>query len=378
MAASIAISIAMVVAFDERAGWPPLGTTLSAVLAALLATGAEAFSILHGSRFSNPNLRRLGALQTVFFRRSGVITEGRPEITTVTPLKANATAEDVLHIASVAEYPVAHPIREAVLRRGMTQQRTVAPVRDARLVPGRGIIASLAGKEILFGNLRLLQDSGIQPGRLAEVSAAMRERKEQGESVLYACLGGEVVGAVSFLDRPRPDAGDALRAVAAAGFATGILSGDAPETVAAQTQALGAPGIEADLSAAERLAVLERSRQEGKGTALVSAEAASPTGEAAGFQLEVRDPGGPVGSGVRHGPPPLSVRCANLREVAQVLVACKSWRREARRQFLFLGLYQALLVPLLSGAFESWTGVPPSPALAAWLGAVLPYALLLL
>ena len=61
-----------------------------------------------------------------------------------------------------------------------------------------------------------------------------------------------------------------------------------------------------------------------------------------------------------------------------MLVACKSWRREARRQFLFLGLYQALLVPLLSGAFESWTGVPPSPALAAWLGAVLPYALLLL
>ena len=100
-------------------------------------------------------LEQTHRVQTVVLDKTGTLTEGRPVVTDVVPLDGIAPAE-LLRLAAAAERGSEHPLGEAIVR-GAAEQGLAATSADRfQAIPGRGIEASIEGREVLLGNESLL------------------------------------------------------------------------------------------------------------------------------------------------------------------------------------------------------------------------------
>jgi Cu+-exporting ATPase len=295
----------------------------------------------------DPPLAQISDVKVLFFERSGVLTEGRPQVTAVHALEDGWCAEDVLHFAAIAEFKAQHPIREAILRRYQAHSRTVPDVKGFQARPSRGVRAVYQGKELLFGNLRLYRDAGWPEERLQFLEGKCREWSSSGETVLFAALGGEVRGAVCLLDPPRREAEAAIEKLHQLGVRTCLLSGDSPASVEALSKSFAGLEIHAGLLPEEKARRIEGERREGNGLAL-----ATLSRESHRIDLQIG----------RH-----RLLENELLDVPAALAEARALLGEEKRSLLFLSLYHAVTLPLIASACSLSATSGSLPALAAVL-----------
>ncbi|NLK24995.1 MAG: heavy metal translocating P-type ATPase, partial [Euryarchaeota archaeon] len=100
-------------------------------------------------------LEAAGKITTIIFDKTGTLTQGKPEVTDVLPY-GNAATEDVLIFAASAEKGSEHPLGEAIVRRAMSDGLELYETEQFMAVPGKGVQATIQGKEALIGNRALM------------------------------------------------------------------------------------------------------------------------------------------------------------------------------------------------------------------------------
>ena len=152
-------------------------------------------------------LEQTHRVQTVVLDKTGTLTEGRPVVTDVVPLDGMAPAE-LLRLAAAAERGSEHPLGEAIVR-GAAEQGLAATVADRfQAIPGKGIVASIEGREVLLGNESLLNERGVAAGPLA---ARWAELASAGKTPMYIAVGGKAAGIVAVADLPKPSSARAVK-----------------------------------------------------------------------------------------------------------------------------------------------------------------------
>jgi Cu+-exporting ATPase len=207
-----------------------------AARAGILVKDAEALEAAH-------------KIRTVAFDKTGTLTLGKP--TLVESRGAGAQRSGLLELAAAVESGSSHPLARAVLEAAREQGLAVPAVIDATVLPGRGVRARLATRELFLGNDRLMADLGLDT---AALDREARPHHEQGRTVSWLVEREDghthVLGLLAFGDPPRPVAAEAVAALRALGLRTVMVSGDnrgAAQSVARQV------GIEADDVIAEVL-----------------------------------------------------------------------------------------------------------------------------
>ena len=171
-------------------------------------------------------LERLARVDTVVFDKTGTLTIGRPEVgrIRVAPGSDEAT---VLRLAAAVEASSRHPLATALVREAQRRGFVLAPVSDATTVRGGGVRALVDGVEIRAGNAAFVD---ARDGAFAVAPSA---------TVVYVAAGGNVIGAIEFSDKLRPQARDAIGELRELGMRVAMLSGDAAGAVAAIARDLG-------------------------------------------------------------------------------------------------------------------------------------------
>ncbi len=192
-------------------------------------------------------LENAAALTTLVLDKTGTLTTGRFGVTELVPLADGLSSEVLLELAAHGEscstHPVALSIREA-------WGRALDPSRVKEMIehPGYGIEATLDDKRLLLGKAQLLEMSGIavphdQPGR-ALVHVA-HDNLYQGYLVIE--------------DAPKPQSGEAMAELRAAGITrTVMLTGDAEENARVVADALGVDEVQAGLLPDGKVEAVER------------------------------------------------------------------------------------------------------------------------
>lgn len=346
-------------------GAPAAFLTTAAALVALFSASSPGTILLarrlrqaQGRRGAGTDLplEELSRVDTVILEKSGVLTQGRPQVRAVHPLGEGWSTDDVLHLAAIAELKVAHPIREAILSRYQAHSRTILHVKDCQALPGKGVRALYLGKELLFGNLRLFQDRAWAQEKLQALQAKRMEWSRDGESVLFLSLGGELAGAVSLMDPLRPEGEATLAELRRLGVRTCLLSCDSPASAEALAEKFSWLEVHAGLLPEEKASFIDAERSKGRPVAVVTcSQETSKMHIAIDGHLMVED---------------------DLPGVLALLSQARSLLREERRGFLLLSLYHAAVLPIVSGAFFPWLGLPPLPSVGAVLGAFIPLGIL--
>ncbi|HVC29586.1 MAG TPA: cation-translocating P-type ATPase, partial [Steroidobacteraceae bacterium] len=220
------------------------GTPL-AILGAI-GRAARAGAIVKGGLY----LEQLGRVDTVVLDKTGTLTFGRPEISALYPL-ADVEPMTLLEAAAAAELRSEHPLGRTIVEYARASGRS--PIEPERFGyrPGRGIDATVAGAEVLVGNLALMQDHGVSvPDALANA--------HRGSSEVYVARGGALLGAIGIADRIRPEARNAIAEIHAMGARTVLLTGDARPVAEAVAAQLGISEVAADLLPEDKRAYIQR------------------------------------------------------------------------------------------------------------------------
>jgi heavy metal translocating P-type ATPase len=162
------------------------------------------------------HLETLGRVDTVVFDKTGTLTLGKPQVTAIS-IAPGGAEDELLSLAASAELHSEHPLAQAVVAEARARGLEVREPESFAYVVARGIRASVAGREVLVGNGKLLAEAGV---------ALPPARPDIHSSEIMVAADGVFLGAVTVEDALRPEAANAVAALNRRGMRTVLLTGD--------------------------------------------------------------------------------------------------------------------------------------------------------
>jgi heavy metal translocating P-type ATPase len=209
-------------------------------------------------------LERLATVDTMVIDKTGTLTVGHPVLTDV--IAPGWDPARLLGVATSLEKLSAHPLASSIVLSaealGITSQPATAVEEEA----GRGVRGVVDERSVAVGGATWA--GGTAAERWLDVHAA--EMIQPGTAVVLVSIDDAPAGALLFEDRLRPDAPSMIRRLRAAGIARIVLAtGDRSEIAEHIARLVGADAVHADLTPADKVAVLDRERRDGRVTAMV-------------------------------------------------------------------------------------------------------------
>jgi len=231
------------------------------IVAALAASARQGVLVKGGEHMEAP-----AHLNAVALDKTGTLTRGQPVVVDVLPLNGHSEQE-LLARAAALESRSDHPLARAVLE--CARERGVEPLRigDFRIVPGKGAIGMVEGREYWLGSHRYLEERGqetpVVHQELERLSAA-------GRSVIIVGNEDHVCGMLATADDLRPEAAASVAALKRAGISWVVmLTGDNRATADIIGRRAGVDEIQAELLPADKVSAVERLVAQWKTVAMV-------------------------------------------------------------------------------------------------------------
>ena len=136
----------------------PCALGLATPAAIMVGTGKAAeYGILIRGGEALETARRVNA---VVLDKTGTLTRGKPAVTRVVTVPGLEQRE-LLRVASAAESGSEHPLATAVVAHARELDLTVPAVERFESVAGKGVEASVEGRQVLIGNRALMTEHGV-------------------------------------------------------------------------------------------------------------------------------------------------------------------------------------------------------------------------
>jgi Cu+-exporting ATPase len=146
-----------------------LGIATPAALMVGVGRGAQAGILIRGGEI----LEKAERLTTVVFDKTGTLTRGEPALTDLQPC-GHCDHDQALRLAASLEAGSEHPLAEAILRGARETGIAPCAVQGFEAVPGHGVRGQVDGREVLFGNRRLMEGAGIDVASVGRTWSASR------------------------------------------------------------------------------------------------------------------------------------------------------------------------------------------------------------
>ncbi len=201
--------------------------TPTAIMAAIGNAAKHGFLVREGDA-----LERLAKASKIVFDKTGTLTCGMPKVTSVESVSDYST-DDIFTFAAAAERMSEHPIGKAIVRCFGEEPKYA---ENFRMIPGEGVTASVDGKQIKAGNLKLIfgeNENGISNSLTAKAEKYLNE----GSTVIYIAVDEDLAGYIVLSDTVREESSRVIENINCIGIQPVLLTGDntnAADAIAAQ------------------------------------------------------------------------------------------------------------------------------------------------
>ncbi|KWT78273.1 heavy metal translocating P-type ATPase [Candidatus Magnetominusculus xianensis] len=204
----------------------------TAVLSCMISATSHGILIKGGSY-----LEKLYKSDTIIFDKTGTLTTGVIKVEDVTAFNGYRE-EEIVSFAATAELQMTHPIAEAVVKHAEANHIRLMRRDSVQYCVGRGVDAWIAGKNVLVGSLRMLEENAIPTdGEIADITDRIIS---DGKAALYIAIDGRLGGIISFRDQIRKEAKSMIDELHRVGVKNVImLTGDVKKVAYPVAKALG-------------------------------------------------------------------------------------------------------------------------------------------
>ncbi len=298
-------------------------------------------------------LERSHKISTVLLDKTGTLTRGEPKVTDIIAIPSSSQ-EEVLRLAASAEHGSEHPLGEAIVKAASEKKLELSPASDFNAIPGHGVEASVEGKKLLLGNLRLIKDRGLSLNGLEEEASHLWER---GKTVMFLGIDSQVVGIIALADTLKPNAKAAVDALHNMGIEVVMLTGDNRRTAEAIAQEVDIDRVLAEVLPEHKTQEVKKLQSEGKVVAMVG------DGINDAPALAQADVGIAIGTGtdVAMETGDITLISGDLGGIVTAISLSKRTMRTIKQNLFWAFAYNTALIPVAAGvlylAFGN-TGVP--------------------
>ncbi|MFC2025154.1 heavy metal translocating P-type ATPase [Chloroflexota bacterium] len=298
-------------------------------------------------------LERSHQIRTVLLDKTGTLTSGEPVVTDIIAVPSSSQ-EEVLRLAASAEYASEHPLGEAIVKAALERKLEVSPATDFNAVPGHGVEASVEGKKLILGNLKLMKERGFPLDGLEEEATRLWD---DGKTVMFLSIDSQAIGIIAVADTLKPNAKEAVEELHKMGIEVVMLTGDNQRTAEAIAQEVGIDNALAEVLPEHKAQEVKKLQEEGKVVAMVG------DGINDAPALAQADVGIAIGTGtdVAMETGDITLISGDLGGIVTAISLSKRTMKTIKQNLFWAFAYNTVLIPVAAGVLYlifGNTGVP--------------------
>jgi len=296
-------------------------------------------------------LELMAKIDVLVLDKTGTLTEGHPKLTRIITLNG-LSENDALNYAASLEQSSEHPLAKALIAEAQARKLMLATPLQFNAIIGKGVTASMDGRQLLLGNGRLLDDHKIKHDTI--------DIQESG-TVIYLAVDNRLTALFIVDDPVKASSKPALQSLMERGIKVVMLTGDKRRTAEAIGKQTGIEEIIAEVLPEEKAAAIKTMQQQG----LIVAMAGDGINDA--IALSQANIGIAMGKGSDAAieSAAMTLLRGDLSALVTAYDLSKSTVRNIRQNLFFAFIYNALGVPLAAGILYPLTGLLLNPMIAA-------------
>ncbi|MFY1067242.1 heavy metal translocating P-type ATPase [Enterococcus sp. AD013-P3] len=178
-----------------------IGVPVSSV--AGIGNGAKNGILIKGGQVLNT----FSQVDTFVFDKTGTLTEGKPTVAVVRSYNHSLSEEELLMLTAAVERESDHPLGQAITRYAALENYPA--VTETKVIKGQGLMASVAGYQLLVGNEKLLQAGNVQLS--AALQKELSQLQREGNSTVLIAVDGQLALLIGIKDQIRKEAASTLQ-----------------------------------------------------------------------------------------------------------------------------------------------------------------------
>lgn len=210
---------------------------------------------------SGEALEKMGRTNTIAFDKTGTLTYGKLQVSDVISFDPSIKEDELLALAASAESRSEHPLGKSIVAFAKEKHISLTESTDFQMQAGKGIFASVSGKNLFCGNEAYLRENGIPID--AMVSSTLNQLRMQGKASILIAADGSCIGVAALSDVLRPDAKEMIAQLSELDTQTVLLTGDNQKTADYFAGQVGITQIRAELLPEEKVDNIRDLQQSG-------------------------------------------------------------------------------------------------------------------
>lgn len=313
----------------------PCSLGLATPTAIMVGTGlgAEVGILIKGGE----HLELTQKINTVIFDKTGTITVGKPQVTTVWTAEG-VSKRDLVSLAAALESQSEHPLGAAVVKHSQENGIAIPEASGVEAMPGKGIKGNVHGNTVRVGNRRWFLEEGINTMPMEILSAF----ELSGKTTVVVAKNQDFLGALVIADAVKSDAKATIAELKRIGIDVWMITGDNEHTASAIAAEVGIGNFIAGVLPADKSTKVEELRRDGKVVAMVG------DGINDAPALAAADVGIAMGSGsdVAIEAADIALIRSNAYGVVDAMELSKRTMRKIRQNLFWAFFYNVLGIPL--------------------------------
>lgn len=203
-------------------------------------------------------LEKLYKVNTVVVDKTGTITKGKAELTSIKNY-SKLTDENVISILASLEKNSEHPIAYAITKYAEDKSINFEKAQKFEIIKGKGLKGLVGKTEYFAGNTKLISDL-----KLSFDMNSLHAETLQGKTPVILATKKEIIAAVMVADAIKPEAMEAIKNLHKLGIKTVMLTGDNKNTANAIAKEVGIDEVVAEVLPEDKLNTIKELQKNGR------------------------------------------------------------------------------------------------------------------
>ena len=293
-------------------------------------------------------------VNAVVFDKTGTLTTGQFGVSDVV---LYISEDELLKLTGAVEENSEHIIGKAIVDYINEKGVKIPKTSDFKAIPGKGAQGKVSSKEVYVGSPNLLKEL-----KIAVDDDKIAALQEEGKTVVFTVVDGELAGAFALSDKIREESREAIQDLKAKGVKVYMLTGDAEAVAKGVSKELGIDDYFAQVLPNQKAEKIKSLKEKGYKVAMVG------DGINDAPALATADVGVAIGAGTD-----VAIESADIilvrndpRDVPKVAGLSRKTYSKMVQNLWWAAGYNILAIPLAAGILANF-GVIIDPAVGAIL-----------
>jgi Cu+-exporting ATPase len=301
-------------------------------------------------------------LTAIVLDKTGTLTQGKPSVTNFFTLSPTSTEESLQLIqwaASVEQYSE-HPLAEAVVNYGQSQQVSLLEIENFQAIAGCGVAGQWQGQWVRLGTPNWLASVGVSGTEHQPWQSQAQQWEKEQKTVIWLAVDTEVKALLAIADALKPSSPQVVQALKKLGLSVYMLTGDNQATAQAIADTVGIRHVLAQVRPGDKAQQVEQLQQKGNIVAMVG------DGINDAPALAQADVGIAIGTGtdVAIAASDITLIAGDLQGILTAIKLSRATMGNIRQNLFFAFIYNVIGIPVAAGLFYPLFGLLLNPILA--------------